>query len=175
MVLLMRTGEMVSYMPQSQTNTNQAPPSQNELREQIREITTEAMQGAQEAARAGGRSNGPIGVRVPNAPPPPGGFTEGRGYSGYGNNNDIPPQAVDMAIGFFVTCAVIAIGWPLARAFGRRIERRSETPALNPGMAEQLQRIEQAVDAMSIEIERISESQRFMAKLQSAQTPERIG
>jgi hypothetical protein len=31
---------------------------------------------------------------------------------------------------------------------------------------EQLQRIEQAVDAMAIEVERISESQRFMAKLQ---------
>jgi hypothetical protein len=33
-------------------------------------------------------------------------------------------------------------------------------------MSEQLERIEQAVEAMSIEIERISESQRFLTKLQ---------
>jgi hypothetical protein len=80
----------------------------------------------------------------------------------------IPPQAVDISIAFFVMCAVIIIGWPLARAFGKRIERRSEgAAALEPGLSSQLQRIEQAVDAMSIEIERISESQRFMAKLQS--------
>jgi hypothetical protein len=80
----------------------------------------------------------------------------------------IPPQAVDISIAFFVMCAMIIIGWPLARAFGKRIERRSEgAAALEPGLSSQLQRIEQAVDAMSIEIERISESQRFMAKLQS--------
>jgi hypothetical protein len=34
-------------------------------------------------------------------------------------------------------------------------------------VAEQLQRIEHAVDAMAIEVERISESQRFMTKLQT--------
>jgi len=37
-----------------------------------------------------------------------------------------------------------------------------------PAVAGQLQRIEQAVEAMSIEVERISESQRFMAKLRTA-------
>jgi uncharacterized phage infection (PIP) family protein YhgE len=79
----------------------------------------------------------------------------------------IPPQAVDLAIGFFITCAVIVIGWPLARAFGRRIEGRAQPAAVDSGVAEQLQRIEHAVDAMAIEVERISESQRFMAKLQT--------
>ncbi|GAC1647114.1 MAG: hypothetical protein NVS4B3_00650 [Gemmatimonadaceae bacterium] len=59
------------------------------------------------------------------------------------------------------------IGWPIARAFGRRIERRGDHAAIGPGLADQLHRIEHAVEAMSIEIERISESQRFMAKLQS--------
>lgn len=80
----------------------------------------------------------------------------------------IPPQAVDISIAFFIMIAVIIIGWPLARAFGRRLERRADTPPLpDAAIAGQLQRIEQAVEAMSIEIERISESQRFMAKLQS--------
>lgn len=86
----------------------------------------------------------------------------------------IPPQVVDMAIAFAIMVVVIIIGWPIARALGRRIERRSEMPAgPDPVLAGQLQRIEQAVEAMSIEIERISESQRFLTKLQSGAGPER--
>jgi hypothetical protein len=80
----------------------------------------------------------------------------------------IPPQAVDISIAFFIMIAVIIIGLPLARAMGRRLERRANAPALpDPAITGQLQRIEQAVEAMSIEIERISESQRFIAKLQN--------
>jgi hypothetical protein len=79
----------------------------------------------------------------------------------------IPPQAVDLAMGFFIMCAVIVIGWPIARALGRRIDRPRTTTPLDSGLGEQLQRIEQAVEAMSIEVERISEAQRFMTKLQT--------
>jgi hypothetical protein len=88
--------------------------------------------------------------------------------AGFAAQDMIPPQVVDMSIAFFIMLAVIIIGWPLARAMGRRIERRADTPALpDPAITGQLQRIEQAVEAMSIEIERISESQRFIAKLQT--------
>ena len=78
----------------------------------------------------------------------------------------IPPQAVDIAIGFFITCAVIIVGWPISRALGRRFERRGTSPVLEAGVSDQLQRIEQAVEAIAIEVERISESQRFLAKIQ---------
>jgi cation transport ATPase len=78
----------------------------------------------------------------------------------------IPGEAVDIAVGFFITCAVIIVGWPISRALGRRFERRGAPPALEAGMTEQLQRIEQSVEAIAIEVERISESQRFLAKLQ---------
>jgi hypothetical protein len=78
----------------------------------------------------------------------------------------IPPQAVDIAIGFFVMVAVILVGRPLSKAFGRRIERNAQA-AVATTSTEQLNRIEQAVEAMAIEVERISESQRFMAKLQN--------
>ncbi|GAC1479833.1 MAG: hypothetical protein NVS1B4_24670 [Gemmatimonadaceae bacterium] len=81
--------------------------------------------------------------------------------------NLIPPQAVDISIAFFVMCAVMVIGWPIARALGRRIERRGDVPSIGTDIAAQLQRIEHAVEAMSIEVERISEAQRFMAKVQS--------
>jgi DNA mismatch repair ATPase MutL len=89
------------------------------------------------------------------------------GFPPYMQHQAIPPQAVDLAIGFFITCAVLLIGWPIARAFGRRIEGRPQSASVDSGVTEQLQRIEQAVDAMAIEVERISESQRFMAKLQT--------
>ena len=79
---------------------------------------------------------------------------------------DIPPRVADLGIAFAIMMAVIIVGWPLARALGRRIERRAETPpAPDPMIAGQLQRIEQAVEAMAIEIERISEGQRFTTRL----------
>ena len=78
----------------------------------------------------------------------------------------IPPQAVDISIAFFITCAVIVVGWPISRALGRRFEKRGTTPLLDASVADQLQRIEQAVEAVAIEVERISESQRFLARLQ---------
>jgi hypothetical protein len=76
----------------------------------------------------------------------------------------IPPQAVEMAMAFFVTCAVIIIGLPLARAFARRMDRRgaaAAAPDLNP----RLDRMEQAIEAIAIEVERISEGQRFVTRL----------
>jgi hypothetical protein len=82
----------------------------------------------------------------------------------------IPPGAVDIAIGFFITCAVMVVGWPISRALGRRFERRGVSPVVAAGVAEQLQRIEQAVEAVAIEVERISESQRFLARLQDKST-----
>ncbi len=119
-------------------------------------------------AEAALRTTHPI-VRVDGAPVIAPGIpgTPTQVYVGGGSDNVIPPQAVDMALAFFIMCAVIIIGWPIARAFGRRIERRGEVATMDPVVASQLQRIEQAVEAMSIEVERISESQRFMAKLQS--------
>ena len=78
----------------------------------------------------------------------------------------IPPAAVDIAIGFFITCGVIVVGWPISRALGRRFERRGASPVVEAGMTDQLQRIEQAVEAMAIEVERISESQRYLTKIQ---------
>lgn len=79
----------------------------------------------------------------------------------------IPHEAVTISIAFFVMVAVIIIGLPIARAIGRYFDRRANSPALNPDLAAQLQRIEQGVDAMAIEVERISEAQRYMARLET--------
>lgn len=140
----------------------------NEIRQQVRQTIIDAQQAAREAQQ-GAREAQAEARAAQAAHTLPGGVI----VRTVGNNNDIPPQAVDISIAFFLMCAVIVIGWPIARAFGKRMERGASTTALPPAMSEQLQRIEQAVDAMSIEIERISESQRFIAKLQGGPSVER--
>ena len=75
-----------------------------------------------------------------------------------------------MFAGFvIVILAAVVIFHPLVRALARRLEgRHRNTDALDTSSAERLVRIEQAVDAMAIEIERISEGQRFTTKLLSS-------
>jgi len=77
----------------------------------------------------------------------------------------IPREAVLISIAFFIMIAVIAIGVPLVRAFVRRMDRRTEQPSIPPELAEQLRRLEQSVDTIAVEVERISEGQRFSSGL----------
>jgi hypothetical protein len=69
--------------------------------------------------------------------------------------------------GAFATAIVLAIGVPLARAYSRRMDNESKNPRLPSEVAGRLERIEQAVEAVAIEVERISEGQRFTTKLLS--------
>ena len=60
---------------------------------------------------------------------------------------------------------VLSIGVPLVVGLTRRWQRQAEHPQIKPDMSARLERIEQAVDAIAIEVERISEAQRFTTKL----------
>ena len=67
-----------------------------------------------------------------------------------------------------LVAAIVFIGLPMARAYGRRVERAARDPRmLSAGEAAdaRLERIERAVEAMALEIERMSEGQRFMTRL----------
>lgn len=86
---------------------------------------------------------------------------------------DIPPRVENLGFAFLLMLAVIAVGKPLARAFGTIIERRAIKPAMPAEFGGRLERIEQGIEAVSIEIERISESQRYLLKVQSP-APERV-
>ena len=84
-------------------------------------------------------------------------------------NAGIPPQAVDMAIAFFLTVAVIIIGLPISRAFARRMDRKATPSQISPEVSSQLQQLTQSVDAIALEVERISEGQRFTTRLLTEQ------
>lgn len=76
------------------------------------------------------------------------------------------PQNVMTIVGVFT----IFVLFPLAVAASRFIWRRaSKVPAqavqLSPQIDQRLERLEQGVDAIAIEIERITEGQRFVTKL----------
>ena len=160
--------------------------ARDQIREQVRRDVERALQDArraradmdrarEEAGQAamppdGGPNPDPqIEIAVP--PPPriiiggPGGAvtSTGQPFIPFG---DIPPRVESVALSFFFTVAVIFIGTPLARAFGRRLDRKAVAPtAPAPDVVARLDRIEQAVDAIALEVERISEGQRYVTKL----------
>lgn len=70
-------------------------------------------------------------------------------------------------VAFFLTVLCLALGIPLVRAYAKRADAASRTPVLPSDLVARLERIEQGVEAMSTEVERISEGQRFTTKLLS--------
>jgi hypothetical protein len=68
----------------------------------------------------------------------------------------------------------LAVGVPLVRAMGRRWESEAKHPRGDSESAQRLAHIEQAIDAMAVEIERISEGQRFVTRLLSDRPQERV-
>ncbi len=62
--------------------------------------------------------------------------------------------------------AVVMIFGPMARSYARQMDKSPRNP-IPPEIAGRLERIEQAVDAIAIEVERISEGQRFTTQLLS--------
>jgi hypothetical protein len=77
-----------------------------------------------------------------------------------------PGEVAIVAIVFGTSAATIL---SLAKMRMRASQRRNELS--DPAVDERLYRIEQAVDAMAIEIERMSESQRFTTKILAERLP----
>ncbi|MDX2183932.1 MAG: hypothetical protein SFW08_08110 [Gemmatimonadaceae bacterium] len=71
-------------------------------------------------------------------------------------------------VGTFSTAIILGLGIPIIRSYNRRKELElTARPA--PLTDDRIARIEQAVDAMALELERISEGQRFVTKLLAEQ------
>ena len=178
---------------QARLAENAARDAQRQAQQQVREAAQEARTAAQEAranvnanANADARSGLPMPpaperivvqdghvvvttdggqlVRVMGAPGAPG-TSQGMPPD---FPRDIPPGVQNVAYSFFLMMAVIAIGVPLVRAFGRWVDRRgARAPAVPSDVTVRLERIEQAVDTVALEVERISEGQRFTSRLMS--------
>jgi len=78
-----------------------------------------------------------------------------------------PSVVIVVAIVFGVLGTVC---FPLARALARRIEGRSVQTAVPADVTERLDRIERAVETVALEVERISEGQRFVTKLMAGRS-----
>ena len=76
------------------------------------------------------------------------------------------PDEDRVAMGLLLTLALL---FPLVVAYSRRIWRRAgATPVaapLPPEWTERMDRLEQSVDSIAIEVERVSEGQRFMTRV----------
>lgn len=66
---------------------------------------------------------------------------------------------------FFFTVIVLVLGVPLVRAHVRRQEGTPVPTPLDSARDERLARLEHAVEAVAVEVERISEGQRFVTRL----------
>src|SRR2546423_3282396 len=78
----------------------------------------------------------------------------------------IPHEVVEIVQSLLITIGVIALGIPIIRAFTRRfVDRAPVASALAANVENRLERIEQAVEAVAIEVERISESQRYLTRV----------
>ncbi len=76
----------------------------------------------------------------------------------------IQPGEVMVAAIVFGTMGTVL--YPLARALARRLESGAQQapPALH-GVEERLDRIERSVESIALEVERVSEGQRFVTRL----------
>ncbi|HMS03293.1 MAG TPA: hypothetical protein PKE51_09975 [Gemmatimonadaceae bacterium] len=90
---------------------------------------------------------------------------------GYNANEVIPPE-VPVIIGLAFSGIIgIILAFPIGRAIARWIDRRGYSTPVDAQLVNRLTAIEQAVDTVAIEVERMSEANRFTTRLLT----ERVG
>lgn len=168
-----------------------------EIQQQVREAVQTARHAARDAAlqaqQAGqpvqaGQAGGPNAPTAPQAPvalppiPVGGGrlIVDKQGDRTVITSAALPPEilplarmAQETAIGFIAILAAIFILGPFARVFARRVDRRTEIKLATENarvQQQQLLQLQQSLDAMSLEVERISEAQRFQSRLLNERT-----
>lgn len=77
------------------------------------------------------------------------------------------PFIVPVALFAFLSVAAMAMS-PIFKAIGRRMEgRQLPADSARGELLDRMERMEQAVDAIAVQVERIAEGQRFTTKLLS--------
>ncbi len=89
-------------------------------------------------------------------------------------DNRIPEEVIPLMGMVMTTVLALAIGYPIVRTVMRIIERRSDRSLVKgEDVAVQLRALQDSVDTMAIELERISEAQRYSAKLLAEKSAQR--
>lgn len=177
-----------------QTNSGQASPSQSQPQSQAgASQTTPALQGAVPGIAVRGAANGERTITIPDnkggetrihigqdgitingekiglvgdqtaqqlLPPPPPGIG-----SDSATKWDIPDNVVAI---FAITAAVVMvvrIASPLVKTLARWMEKKISGEPVAPDVTARLLAIEQAVESVAVEVERISEGQRFTTRI----------
>jgi hypothetical protein len=85
-------------------------------------------------------------------------------------------DGVWVPIVLFATAPIMAIGIPIARAYAKKISNEGSGAARIPtDVSARLERMEQAIDSIAVEVERISEGQRFTTKLLAERSGAPVG
>ena len=162
----------------------------SEIQQQVQQAVREArsaVQAAQEA-KAGGMPQTPTApsAPLPMTPIPVGGgrlIIDKRGDQTVITSAALPPEVMpiagmmqETALGLMGLLAAIFILGPFARVLARRMDRHTEIAAAGAdakALQQQLMQLQQGVDSMSLELERIGEAQRFQSRLlnESHQSP----
>lgn len=161
-----------------------ARPTQAEIQQQVQSAVQEAVQAAQAAQAARpGQPTVPQPTTAPQAPVPLPPIPEGGGRWVVDKQGDrtvitttgVPPEVVPLAsmaqetaLGLMGLIAAMVILGPMVRMIARRFNKNTEIKAAGEHsqvLQQQLLQLQQSVDAMSLEVERISEAQRFQSKL----------
>ena len=81
----------------------------------------------------------------------------------------IPREAAQIAWAIPATLSILLIWWPLSRAVIRWLNRKhvanTETASLEARMRDRFETLERNLDTLAVEMERLSEGQRFTTKL----------
>jgi hypothetical protein len=81
-----------------------------------------------------------------------------------------------VAIAGMLTSVAIILGIPLVIVQARKLWKRdSVASSTSLESDKRLERMEHAIDAIAVEVERLSEGQRFVTKLLSDRAQERVG
>lgn len=96
-----------------------------------------------------------------------GGGSDAFPSTGFPFPSDIPPNVYQLAKVGIIGFTLMIVAFPIFGFLKALVNRRANTQQALPSRetTERLQRIESAVDAMSVEIERISEGQRFVTRV----------
>ena len=74
------------------------------------------------------------------------------------------PEVI-VPLGFFASVVSVILFRPLIKVMGKKVEAEAKRPQIPAEMTARLERMEQAIDSIAVEVERISEGQRFTTKL----------